>query len=66
LDIVLLIIGFIAAIVQGFLAPCSIYLMGHVGSTFAQRVFDKCQFLATAQCPLGIELNEINYDHYNK
>ena len=62
-----LIIGFIAALIQGFLLPWSFYLMGSLGGVFAQRVFDQCRAIATAQCPLGIEMtDDTTYDHYHK
>ena len=41
--------------------------MGSLGGVFAQRVFDQCRAIATAQCPLGIEMtDDTTYDHYHK
>jgi hypothetical protein len=48
----LLIIGFTGVILQGFMFPFIIYLTGRLSGIFAQRVYDECQFIGTAQCSL--------------
>jgi len=60
----LLIIGFITAIIQGFTIPWLFYLMGSIAGIFAQEVYDRCLVVSTSQCPFGIDLQMSNYDRY--
>ncbi len=65
LDIILLIIGVVTAIIQGFLLPWLFYLMGSLGGIFAQEVFDRCLVITKSECPVGIDLKMSNYDRYH-
>ncbi|CAF3508770.1 unnamed protein product, partial [Adineta steineri] len=65
-DILLLIIGFSLSLIQGFIFPWTLYLLGRLCGTFAQRVYDQCLFVASSQCPFGIDINTIPYNQYYK
>ncbi len=63
-DIILLIIGLITAVAQGIILPWLFYLMGSLGGTFAQEVYNRCLLVSTSQCPFGIDLTVDNYGRY--
>ncbi len=66
LDIILLIIGIITAMIQGFIQPWLFYLMGRLGGTFVEEVFDQCMATYVAQCSREDNSQTYTYDRYQE